>query len=242
MNAWKHLGLALVLSACGASDEGSVESPSARSRASAGAELRPAGTFPQTARGGAPNRRAPDVVASRDAITRDLAVQLHGPDRVGPVPEEGRDAIGLSMEVENESADAVSIQPAVALVEVYRDGHLVEGCAQRVPLKLPHSLAPGVVHRAELPAPCALPDEGDYEIVSTLVVGDEDPEVVSPAEARRADAIELRVVSALPVPGSDAMPVAPVHAPPTSGTEVPATADRLREETGPSGTSQPAVP
>ena len=168
-------------------------------------------------------------------------MQLRGPGRVGPIHEGGLDSVGLTIEVENESDEAISIEPATALVEVFQGGHLVEGCAQRVELKLPHTLAPGVVHRADLPAPCALPD-GDYEIVSTLVVGDEDPEVVSPAEARRADAIDLRVDDALPVAGSRAMPVAPVHAPPATASEVPSSADRLREETGPSGTARPSVP
>lgn len=241
MKPWKHLGLALVLGACGSSDGGRAEA-APEPRASSGAELRVAGSYPQTSAGGTPNRRAPETVARRPALTGDLAVQLRGPGRVGPIHEGNLDAVGLTIEVENESDEAISIEPATALVEVFQDGHLVEGCAQRVELKLPHTLAPGVVHRADLPAPCALPEEGDYEIVSTLVVGDEDPEVVSPAEARRADAIDLRVDDALPVAGSRAMPIAPVHAPPTTGSEVPSSADRLREETGPSGTARPAVP
>lgn len=245
MNAWRQLlGLALLLGACGGSS-GAERGETSTQRASAGAELRSGAVMPQpqTSPGG-PNvrERAPEPVAMRRAATPDLAVELHGPGSIGPVHEGELDAVGLTVDVQNRSRQPIAIDPATALVEVFRHGHLVTGCAARVPLKLPATLAPGVVHRVELPAPCPLPDEGDYEVVSTVVVGDEDPEVVSPAEAHRADQVDLHIDAELPPAGAQAMPVAPVHAPPASETEVPVSADRLPEETGPGGHSRPSVP
>lgn len=242
MNACRHLGLALLLGACGA-PSGGEHGEAAKPRTSAGAELRRVDVMPQTSPV-APNVRpvAPQPVAERRAVTRDLEVQLHGPASIGPVHEGNLDAVGLVVDVQNRSDQPVSIEPATALVEVFRHGHLVAGCAARVPLKLPPTLAPRVVHQVELPVPCALPDEGDFEVVATVVVGDEDPEVVSPAEARRADSIELHIDADLPAAGASGVPVADVHAPPASGTEVPSSADRLPQETGPSGPSRPSVP
>lgn len=237
LRAFLRSGLLLVGLAAGCAAERAPRVASA-AQSAAGSELRPTDAIPALAER-PPNVRAPDPIAARDARAPDLAVQLIAPERVGAIHEEHRDALGLALEVENDSTEPVAISPASALVEVYRDGELLEGCAAATPLKLPHALAPRVVHRAELQMPCPLIDDGEYAIVSTLIVGDEDPGV---SATRRADQAELIVDAALPPVGSTSMPIADVHAPPVSGSEVPGSADRLPEESGPSGPSRPAVP
>jgi hypothetical protein len=169
---------------------------------------------------------APPRVAVRAPVQEDLALAISGPSSIAPAAT----GTPLALVVRNESQDAIAIEEAHVYAAVHRGARPLRRCngTRAQPIDLPAVLAPGASVVAHVPLECAIPREGEYTVVTTLVVGRGEGEgTAAPTDIRASASMPLSVDPALAIepapPGATAeiYPPDPADVPITRPENVP---------------------
>lgn len=183
-----------------------------------------------------PMRGKPDEAAmpappqARIVHPGDLEVTLTGPGAIGPLREERRAQLPLSLRVTNRAREPLRVGRSVATIAVSEGARAVPGCAATpITVELPEVLPPGGTSVVQVTLPCALETPSDYDVTVELVAGTADTRA-SLLGPRFAGATALRVDEAMGPFGSPVMPTATVYAPTPGSTLTPPSPEDVRRE------------
>lgn len=207
---------ALLVAACGggrAVEQGSDPKPMSEPLAS-GDEVRPT----------ASSRDAPPA---RPAQPDDLELRASAESPVGAVLETQLDAYAVELAVRNRADEPIALDSPHVSVEVWQGARAVAECTSGpTAIELPPVLGPGASVATHVRLPCALPEPGDYDVITVLVVGaGDDVQAVSPVDTRRSASTRLTIDDDFGPYGSAVVPPATIYPPGGSGLVDPVPRD-----------------
>jgi len=103
-----------------------------------------------------------------------LFVAMTGGRMTHPLPEEAwaRGDYHVVVSVMNGASHAIAVGPARLAFLTYKKGSPLPCSGQAESIPFPEQLAPGAMHVAQAPVACAPSEEGRYEIVGRLALGE----------------------------------------------------------------------